>query len=94
MSGSILGRIDVTELLREVDYEEALAGTDLEGVTEDDGFGERLGARAGEWVGSALGALLGQVAGEVLVGEMLDRVGGAESVTDDGANDASQEANA
>ncbi|MFC6826106.1 hypothetical protein [Halopelagius fulvigenes] len=96
MSGSMLDRIDVTELLRDIDYEEALEGTKWEGITEEDGLGERLGARAGEWLGGVLGALFGELAGDVLVGEMLERVGGdAQSLgSGDGANDSPQEANA
>ncbi|RDI70950.1 hypothetical protein [Halopelagius longus] len=96
MSGSILGRIDVMELLSDVDYEEALEGTQWEGVTEEDGLGERLGARAGEWLGGALGALFGEVAGDMLVGEMLDKVGGDAQLSGsgDGGSDSTQEANA
>lgn len=96
MSGSILDRIDLMELLEEIDYEEALEGTRWEGVTEEDGLGERLGARAGEWLGSVLGALFGELAGDVIVGEMLDKVGGDAqlSESDDGGNDSAQEANA
>lgn len=96
MSESILGRIDVMELLEDIDYEEALAGTKWEGVTEEDGLGERLGARAGEWLGSVLGALFGELAGDVIVGEMLDKVGGDGQLSESGdaGNDSAQEANA
>lgn len=96
MSGSLLERIDVAEILRDIDYEEALAGTELEDATEDENLGERLGARAGEWLGSALGALLGQLAGELVVGGMLDKVGGdeAESSGGDQTDGSPQEANA
>lgn len=89
MSGSLLDRIDVMDILRDVDFEEALAGTEWEGTTGDDALGERLGARAGEWIGSALGALFGQIAGELVVGGMLDKVGGDETTDGD-----TQEANA
>lgn len=97
MSGSLLGRLDVTKIIRDIDFEEAFAGTEWEGVTEDENLGERLGARAGEWIGSALGALLGKVAGDMLVDRMLGKVGGDETqsaASGDHTNDSPQEANA
>ena len=78
MSGSLLGRVNVTELLRDVDFDAAFEGTRWEGVASGDDAGERLGARVGEWVGSRLGALFGRFAGDLLVEAMLGRVGGGE----------------
>ena len=77
---SLAGRIDVVELLQELDYEELLEGTSLGSFFEgeedlDGGVGETVGARLGELLGGLLGAALGRTVGTTVLKRLLD-VGG------------------
>ncbi|MFC7155887.1 hypothetical protein ACFQPA_10520 [Halomarina halobia] len=72
MSDSLTEGLDYEQLIDDVDFEDALAGTKWEGVVADaDGVGATLGARIGELLGALVGAALGRIVGESLLDEML-----------------------
>ncbi|QCJ48416.1 MULTISPECIES: hypothetical protein [Haloprofundus] len=74
---SLLGRLDVTELLTNLDYDDLLADTKWDGIQDEDGLGERLGGRGGEVLGALVGSALGALLGEQVVEGALGRfVGG------------------
>ncbi|WP_224268963.1 hypothetical protein [Haloprofundus salinisoli] len=73
---SILGRLDVTELLTSLDYDELLADTKWDGIQDEDGLGEQLGGRGGEVLGALVGSALGALLGERVVKGALTRFTG------------------
>ncbi|KTG11255.1 hypothetical protein AUR64_04840 [Haloprofundus marisrubri] len=75
---SLLGRLNLTELLATLDYDELLSDTKWNGIQDDDALGERLGGRGGEVLGALLGSALGALLGERVVEDALGRFLGGD----------------
>lgn len=93
-ASSLADRIDTSELVESIDYEELFDGSSEDGETDADfSFAELVGREIGERIGRTVGEAVGSTVGAYLVPALLGTSEG-DGTADEGSSNEGDEATA